>query len=55
MPSMYFRKNAIKSLPLDRFFVSLGIRESELQRIWPLNEKNRKAKIAQFAKDTDSI
>jgi hypothetical protein len=22
-----------------------------LQRIWPLNEENRKAKIAQFAKD----
>jgi hypothetical protein len=24
--------------------------EDELQRIWPLNEENRKAKIAQFAK-----
>ena len=22
-----------------------------MQRIWPLNEKNRKAKIAQFAKE----
>ena len=25
--------------------------EDELQRIWPLNEKNRKAKIEQFAKE----
>jgi hypothetical protein len=25
--------------------------EDELQRIWPLNEKNRQAKIAQFAKE----
>jgi hypothetical protein len=25
--------------------------EDELQRIWPLNEENRKAKIAQFAKE----
>jgi hypothetical protein len=28
-----------------------AIYEDELQRIWPLNEENRKAKIAQFAKD----
>ena len=27
------------------------IYEVELQRIWPLNEKNRKAKIAKFAKE----
>jgi hypothetical protein len=27
-----------------------AIYESELQRIWPLNEENRKAKIEQFAK-----
>jgi hypothetical protein len=26
------------------------IYEKDLQRIWPLNEKNREAKIAQFAK-----
>jgi hypothetical protein len=26
-----------------------AIYEDELQRIWPLNEENRKAKIAQFA------
>jgi len=25
--------------------------ENELQRIWPINEENRKAKIAQFAKE----
>ena len=25
--------------------------ENELQRIWPLNEENRKAKIEQFAKE----
>jgi hypothetical protein len=25
--------------------------ENELQRIWPLDEKGRKAKIAQFAKE----
>jgi hypothetical protein len=25
--------------------------EDELQRIWPLDEKNRKAKIAAFAKE----
>ena len=25
--------------------------EDELQRIWPLNEKNRQAKIAQFANE----
>ena len=25
--------------------------EDELQRIWPLNEKNRKAKIEQFARE----
>ena len=28
-----------------------AIYESELRRIWPLNEENRKAKIAQFAKE----
>jgi hypothetical protein len=28
-----------------------AIYESELQRIWPLNEEKRKAKIAQFAKE----
>jgi hypothetical protein len=28
-----------------------AIYENELQRIWPLNEENRKAKIAQFAKE----
>jgi hypothetical protein len=28
-----------------------AIYEDELQRIWPLNESNRKAKIAQFAKE----
>ena len=27
-----------------------AIYEKELQRIWPLNDKDRKAKIAQFAK-----
>ena len=26
-----------------------AVYENELQRIWPLNEKNREAKIAQFA------
>jgi hypothetical protein len=25
--------------------------ENELQRIWPLNEKNREAKITQFARE----
>ena len=28
-----------------------AIYENELQRIWPLNEENRKAKIAAFAKE----
>jgi len=28
-----------------------GIYEDELQRIWPLDEENRKEKIAQFAKE----
>jgi hypothetical protein len=28
-----------------------AIYEDELQRIWPLDEENRKAKIAQFAKE----
>jgi hypothetical protein len=27
-----------------------AIYENELQRLWPLNEENRKAKIEQFAK-----
>jgi hypothetical protein len=28
-----------------------AIYENELQRIWPLNEENRNAKIEQFAKE----
>lgn len=28
-----------------------AVYETELQRIWPLNEKDREAKIAQFAKE----
>jgi len=28
-----------------------AIYESELQRLWPLNEENRKQKIEQFAKE----
>jgi hypothetical protein len=28
-----------------------AIYEDELQRIWPLNDENRKAKIAQFARE----
>jgi hypothetical protein len=28
-----------------------AVYEDELQRIWPLNEKDREAKIAQFAKE----
>jgi hypothetical protein len=28
-----------------------AVYEDELQRIWPLDEKDRKAKIAQFAKE----
>ena len=28
-----------------------AIYEDQLQRIWPLDEENRKAKIAQFAKE----
>ena len=28
-----------------------AVYEDELQRIWPINETNRKAKIAQFAKE----
>jgi hypothetical protein len=28
-----------------------AIYENDLERIWPLNEENRKAKIAQFAKE----
>jgi len=28
-----------------------AIYENELQRIWPLNEENRRAKIEQFAKE----
>jgi hypothetical protein len=30
-----------------------AIYDDELQRVWPKNEENRKAKLAQFAKDTD--
>ncbi len=28
-----------------------AIYEDELQRVWPITEENRKAKIAQFAKE----
>ena len=28
-----------------------AVYEDELQRVWPMNEENRKAKIAQFAKE----
>ena len=28
-----------------------AVYEHQLQRLWPLNEKNRKAKIAAFAKE----
>ena len=28
-----------------------AVYEQELQRVWPMTEENRKAKIAQFAKD----
>jgi hypothetical protein len=28
-----------------------AVYEDELQRIWPINETNRKTKIAQFAKE----
>jgi hypothetical protein len=28
-----------------------AVYENELQRLWPLNEKNRRAKIAAFAKE----
>jgi hypothetical protein len=28
-----------------------AVYEHELQRLWPLNEKNRKAKIVNFAKE----
>jgi hypothetical protein len=31
-------------------FGHCGVYEKELQRVWPLDEKNRKAKIEQFAK-----
>jgi hypothetical protein len=31
--------------------VHCAVYEDELQRIWPLTEKNRQAKIAQFARD----
>jgi hypothetical protein len=31
--------------------VHCAVYEDELQRIWPLTEKNRQAKIAQFASD----
>ena len=31
--------------------VHFAVYEDELQRIWPLTEKNRQAKIAQFASD----
>jgi len=32
-------------------FGHCAIYEDELQRVWPKNEKNRKAKLAQFAKE----
>jgi hypothetical protein len=32
-------------------FGHCAIYEEQLQRVWPLNEENRKAKIAQFAKE----
>ena len=32
-------------------FGHCAIHEHELQRIWPMNEKNRKGKIEQFAKE----
>ena len=28
-----------------------AVYEDELQRVWPINEENRKAKIEQFAKE----
>ena len=28
-----------------------AVYEDELQRVWPINEQNRKAKIEQFAKE----
>jgi hypothetical protein len=31
-------------------FGHCAVYEKELQRVWPLDEKNRKAKIEQFAK-----
>jgi hypothetical protein len=31
--------------------VHCAVYEDELQRIWPLKDKNRQAKIAQFAKE----
>jgi hypothetical protein len=31
-----------------------AIYEDKLQRLWPLNTENRKTKIEQFAKNTDS-
>jgi hypothetical protein len=34
-------------------FGHCAIYEDELQRVWPKNEENRKANVAQFAKDTD--
>jgi hypothetical protein len=36
----------------DRGQPHCAIYESELQRVWPLNEKDREAKIAEFAKNT---
>jgi len=32
-------------------FGHCAIYEDELQRVWPKNEENRKAKLAQFAKE----
>jgi hypothetical protein len=32
-------------------WIHCAIYEKELQRIWPLNEKDREEKIAQFAKE----
>jgi hypothetical protein len=41
-----------RQLPLEaNEFGYCAIYEDELQRIWPKNEENRKAKIARFAKE----
>jgi len=43
---------------LERQTAVLGhcaIYEHQLQRLWPLNEKNRRAKIAALRRHTDSV